>query len=167
MNHTSIPLLQTSMEYNDELNGFLDISHGEIEATNFKQKNEVLIAVEFVKIFKEDLKNILNNALTQFQSLKIDNEDPRNTKYIQAQYQLIQQGLNNFHNELIEVKNQFQFFTSLENQDLLEASKIIRKVLTNTDTGLTNVIIQLLGKFSIDFNNQFSNEFSKFEQCLS
>jgi hypothetical protein len=24
-----------------------------------------------------------------------------------------------------------------------------------------------LGKFSIDFNSQFSNEFSKFEQCLN
>jgi hypothetical protein len=70
-NHTSIPLLQTSMEYNDELNSFLDISHAEIEATNFQQKNEALIAVEFVKIFKEDLKNILKNALTQFQSLKL------------------------------------------------------------------------------------------------
>jgi hypothetical protein len=167
VNHTSFPQLTTSLEYNDELNGFLDISHAEIEATDTQQKQEILIAAEFVKIFKEDLKNTLNNALTKFQFLKIDSEDPRNIEYLQAQYQLITEGLTIFHNELIEIKNQFRFFTSLEDQDLLEAAKLIRKALSNTDAGLPNIIIQLLGKFSIEFNNQFSNEFSKFEQRLN
>jgi hypothetical protein len=52
VNHNSIFQQNTKVD----LNSFLDISQVENEATDSQQKNEILIAVEFVRIFKEDLK---------------------------------------------------------------------------------------------------------------
>jgi predicted choloylglycine hydrolase len=48
----------------------------------------------------------------------------------------------------------------------MEASKIIKDVLSNTETNLTNSVFQQLGKFTIEFSNKFLGESSRLKQCI-
>jgi hypothetical protein len=60
----------------------------------------------------------------------------------------------------------FKFLLSSENEDLLEAAKIIRETLAHKDNSLTATVVPQWSKFTLEFSNWSLGHVSKLKECI-
>jgi hypothetical protein len=107
--------------------------------------------------------NILNNSLSQFQKLKIPFSEARGESYGWVPSQIVVEATKTFQEELSKLRKDFKYFSSVENEDLIEVTrKFINRdqpteITTTVLNGKASQIQEILFKYFNDRNKTIND----------
>jgi hypothetical protein len=84
--------------------------HQQIGASNHQYKSEIIAAIQASGNFITESINVMNNAIIQFQQMKIKDNDPRSAQYILSQNDIIRKSMNSLKSQVAEIRNQMNFW---------------------------------------------------------
>jgi hypothetical protein len=112
--------------------------------------------------FITESNNVLNNSLTQFQQMKIKDNDPRRGQYYLSQNEIITKSMKSLKSQVAEVRNLMKFW---ESDSFIFWYKTKQdETMANFESTINRNIAEEMEKLQLNMSIQFNKLTPQFKQ---